>query len=56
VTYLRDKFISNEVHINGGSRMMTSASLAIHNEQYDRGTPYPPFPALDHILVQDNHF
>jgi len=55
-TFLRNKLISNEVHINGDSRMMTSASLAIYNESYDRGMPYGPFPPLDNILVQDNYF
>jgi hypothetical protein len=55
-TYLRSKFISNEIHINGDSKMMTSASLAIYNESYDRGSPYGAFPNLDQILVQDNYF
>jgi len=54
--YLRNKFISNEVHIGGDARMMTSASLAIYNESYDRGMPYPAFPVLENILVQDNYF
>ena len=54
-TCLRNKFISNEIHINGDSRMMTSASLAIYNESYARGIPYGAFPGLDGILVQDNY-
>jgi hypothetical protein len=50
MTFLRNKLITNEIHINGDSRMMTSASLAIYNEGYQS------FPDLDHILVQDNYF
>ena len=54
-TFIRNKLISNEVHINGDSRLMTSASLAIYNENYTVGTPYPDFPALNNIVVQDNY-
>ncbi len=35
---------------------MTSASLAIYNEDYSVGAPYPAFPALDNIVVEDNYF
>jgi hypothetical protein len=54
-TFLRNKLVSNEVHVNGGSRLMTSASLAIYNESYSRGLPYGAFPALDEIRVEDNY-
>jgi hypothetical protein len=55
-TFIRNKLISNEIHINGDARMMTSASLAIYNEDYAVGDPFPPFPALDSITVKDNYF
>lgn len=55
-TFIRNKLITNEVHINGDARMMTSASLAIYNEDYAVGDPFPAFPALDNIVVQDNYF
>jgi hypothetical protein len=55
-TFVRNKLISNEIHINGDSRMMTSASLAIYNEDYLVGDPYPAFPSLDNITVKDNYF
>ncbi len=55
--YIRNKLITNEIHINGDSSLMTSASLAIYNENYDRGSPFPPgFPDLDNIHVEDNYF
>jgi hypothetical protein len=54
--FIRNKLISNEVHINGDNRLMTSASLAIYNEDYTVGPPYPAFPALNNIVVQDNYF
>jgi hypothetical protein len=54
--FIRNKLISNEIHINGDTRMMTSASLAIYNEDYAVGPPFPAFPALDGIVVQDNYF
>jgi len=56
MAFIRNKLISNEIHINGDSRMMTSASLAIYNENYSVGEPYPAFPALDNITVTDNYF
>jgi hypothetical protein len=55
-TFVRNKLITNEIHINGDSRMMTSASLAIYNENYSVGDPYPAFPPLDNIVVKDNYF
>lgn len=50
--YLRNKLITNEVHINGDTKLMTSASLAIYNEP---SYTTPDFPALDNIVVQDNY-
>jgi hypothetical protein len=55
-TFIRNKLISNEIHINGDNRMMTSASLSIYNEDYSVGPPYPNFPALNNIIVKDNYF
>lgn len=55
-TFIRNKLITNEIHINGDTRMMTSASLAIYNEDYSVGDPYPAFPALNNIVVKDNYF
>jgi hypothetical protein len=53
-TYLRNKLISNAVFKGDGSQV--SASLAIYNESYERGRPYPSFPHLADILVQGNYF
>jgi len=55
-TFIRSKLVSNEIHINGDNRMMTSASLAIYNENYERGNPFPSFPRLENIQVKDNYF
>ena len=55
-TFIRNKLITNEIHIKGDTRMMTSASLAIYNEDYAVGDPFPAFPALNNIIVKDNYF
>lgn len=54
--YIRNKLVSNEIHINGDAKMMVSASLAIYNESFERGSPFPSFPNLDRIRVEDNYF
>jgi hypothetical protein len=56
--FIRSKLISDQHYIGSGTETdCTSASLAIYNENYSRGLPYPAgFTPLDHVVVQDNYF
>lgn len=45
-----NRLITDEIRLQGGSTLQTSASLAIYNEDWGS------FPRLDGILVQDNWF
>jgi hypothetical protein len=53
-TYLRNKLISNATY--GGDGSQISASLAIFNESYDRGKPYPPLKPLANVRIEGNYF
>ena len=53
-TYIGNKMISNAKPAKNSAQI--SASLAMYNEGYWRGKPFPPFPKLERILVQGNYF
>lgn len=55
--FARNKLVSDQHYVGKGQEsLQTSASLAIYNESYTRGKPYPEgFTALDDIVVEDNY-
>lgn len=54
--FVRSKFISDGIHVKGDDKLMISASLAIYNENYERGKPFPSFPNLTDIRIEDDYF